>query len=114
MRPVKEADIQKMCLQYLTVVCKYFAWRNNTGAIAGEYKGKRRFVRYGAVGSADIFAVLPGGRFLSCEIKRPGNKPTAAQLTWRDAVLESGGLAVIVHSAEELRTCLRKAGYDVP
>ncbi len=74
-------------------------WRNNTGATKTAAGG---FVRYGEVGSADIFGVLsPEGRFVALEVKQPGKKPTAAQSEWLREVKEHGWIAAVVSSPEE-------------
>ena len=41
----KEADILRDCLTWLKLH-GVFCWRQNQGAIAGEYNGKRRFLRF--------------------------------------------------------------------
>jgi len=106
MKAATENAVVKACLQYLRVVRGYLAWRNNTGA--------RRigdsFIRWGLVGSGDIFAIAPpNGLFLSVECKRPGAKPTVAQRVWADAVRRAGGLAVVAASVQDLEAALRAA-----
>jgi hypothetical protein len=98
----RETDIVRACLAYLRAR-GVFAFRVNSGAVAGEHKGKRRFVRFnGAKGCSDILGVLPGGRFLAVEAKRPGNRPTADQAAFLAAVSAAGGLALVVHDVAEL------------
>jgi hypothetical protein len=60
-----------------------------------------RFVRFGKVGSGDLFAVKDG-KFLSVEVKKPKGKPTENQLLWLEDVRLHGGLAVIAHSVQEV------------
>ena len=87
-----EAGIQRTMLATLRhygVLC----WRNNTGAVQAEYKGRKRFIRYGEVGHSDIFFVLPPrGRFGALEVKRPGNRPTDDQIGFLQRVGRAGGL----------------------
>jgi len=78
------------------------AWRNNTGAFVGEHRGKSRFVRFGAKGSGDIFAILPGGCFWSIECKVGKNRKTPAQIEWEGAVQSAGGAASVVRNLDEL------------
>ncbi len=99
MKAPRESDILKACLQLLAMR-GVVAWRHNQGAIPLEGGGYRRFV--GARGCSDILGVLPGGRFLACEVKRPGKKPTADQLGFLAAVNAAGGLGVWVQSVDEL------------
>jgi hypothetical protein len=118
-RPVPlEKEVLRQCLQCLGLVGA-FCWRNNTGALPAVGKGGKVFpMRFGLPGSSDILGLLPAcpgrpeipaGRFLAVETKRPGEKPTLAQ----EAFL-AGGLALVVHSADELREGLRAEGYEVP
>lgn len=69
-----------------------FCFRNNTGAIISQYKGKSRFFKFGAVGSGDIFA-LHRGVFVSIELKAPGKSPTFDQESWMERVRHHGGAA---------------------
>ena len=91
MKPMTENDFKKYILDCFSVN-KILAWRNNTGAFAGSYKGKQRFFRYGVKGSGDIFA-LHKGQFYSIEVKRKGNKPSHDQYEWLGKINENGGYA---------------------
>ncbi len=94
-KPRNEAAIVKAVIQYLTIRgC--FVWRQNAGAVSGEYKGKRRFVRFsGAKGVSDIIGVLPSGRFIAVECKDGSNKVSADQQRFLSAVEAHGGLAIV-------------------
>ncbi|MBY0525548.1 MAG: VRR-NUC domain-containing protein [Gemmataceae bacterium] len=108
MREQKEADILRDCLTWLKLH-GVFCWRQNQGAIAGEYNGKRRFLRFTSMaGVSDILGVLPPtGRLLAIECKRPGRKPTPEQEAFLDIVRHCGGVAFCVHSTIELEEALR-------
>ena len=81
------------------------AWRNNTGAV----KTKTGFVRYGKVGSSDIIGILPDGRFLAVECKRPsGEKVTTLQQEFIDMINHNGGVGLIVRSSDELFEKLKR------
>lgn len=103
-----EGQLVKACLSFLQVH-GVMAWRNNTGATRREYAGKARFVRFGKVGSGDIFGIFPGGRFLSVECKVGKNKPTKAQRAWAELVKEQGGLALTVWTVDDLWDGIRNA-----
>lgn len=110
MREPKEADILRDCLTLLKlkgILC----WRQNQGAITGEHNGKKRFLRFASMpGLSDILGVLPpSGRLLAVECKRPGRKPTPEQEVFLDVVRQCGGLAVCVHSLDELELALADA-----
>src|SRR5438067_1269941 len=79
MKAPRETDIVRACLQLLQLR-KVPAWRNNTGAAAFAAGGRRRFVRFGVAGAADVFGVLPpSGRLLAVEVKVPGGRVRPAQ-----------------------------------
>jgi hypothetical protein len=110
-RAPSESGILKACLQLLAAR-GVLAWRSNSGAARyASASGKSRFVRFcGIEGLSDISGVLPGGRALYVETKRPGNVPTKKQQGFLDAVARQGGLAVVVTSAAELDGVLRELG----
>ena len=101
----KESDLVRACLEYLAA-CGIMAWRNNSGGMKAEYKGKARFMRFGAKGSGDILGILPGGRFLSVECKVGKNTPTPAQEDWARRVRVSGGMALTVWTVEGLEAAM--------
>lgn len=107
---ILERDIQKVILDWLACI-GVFAWRQNRGAMGGEYKGKRRFVRFGPPGQSDILGLIPPhGRFLAIEVKRVGEDPTDDQQRFLDRVTAAGGLAFAAHSLEECQRYLLGAG----
>lgn len=109
---MKESELVKSILEYL-VWKKIFAWRNNTGAVVAENKGKKRFFRFGLVGSADILAILPpNGRLLAIECKREGNVPTEAQRRFLEQIKASGGLATVVYSLADVEEALKDLKFS--
>jgi hypothetical protein len=64
----------------------------------------------GRKGVSDILGVLPGGRALAVEVKRPGGKPTPSQADFLREVSQAGGLALVITSVEEIRAALEEAG----
>ncbi len=110
MREPREADVLRDCLLWLKWHGVY-CWRQNQGAISGEHNGKRRFLRFTSLpGISDILGILPpSGRLLAVECKRPGNKPTPEQAAFLDIVRQSGGVAICVHSVEELEQALAES-----
>ena len=90
----KETDIQHNILTFLKhkgIHC----WRNNTG--------RRGKVNYGFKGSSDIIGILPDGRFLAIEVKKPKQKPSADQREFLDRINSFGGFAIWVTSLDEAR-----------
>ena len=109
---MRESDLQRDILEHLNIL-GMFAWRNNTGAFAGEYKGKKRFVRFGQVGAGDIFGIDKFGRFLSIEVKAGKKLPTVAQMNWIDAVNKAGGFACWVGSWEAWESICNYRGWVI-
>lgn len=90
---LSEHEIQKQILYYLTLK-KIFHWRNNTGVRIGEYKGKKTFVRYGAIGSPDIFAM----RYDKCygiEVKSAKGKQSDTQKEFEKDFINAGGIYIL-------------------
>jgi len=96
-----------------------FVIRINSGAMAGTYKGRRRFVKFNdQPGCADLLAVWPhgwhdpkAGIFLAVEVKRPGPDRTPLkrrlqQEAFRAEVIKRGGIACVVSSVEALAEVL--------
>ena len=112
-----EQGIVNACLKLLALRGA-FAWRVNQGAV----KTDGRFIRFSRVeGCSDVIGVLPagkfhaGGRFLACEMKRPGlgkrSRPEPHQQAFLDRVAACGGLAVCVTGVAELDALLTAEGY---
>ena len=102
---MNESAIQTQILGYLRLA-RIFAWRNNTRTVfvAG------RPLKFGIEGGGDIIGILPGGRFLSIEVKRPGGttakKRAEKQREFLDTINKSGGLAITARSVEEVMEAL--------
>lgn len=113
MRAAAERDVQRACLEWLTL-WGALAVRVNSGGV----RVGRRYVRFNSEpGCADALGCLPGGQFLSLEFKRPGRDRTAParkveQAGHRERVERAGGLALVVGSVDELIRRLTDAGYD--
>lgn len=106
---MKETEIVRACLDYLKLK-GIFCWRQNQAAVPLPNGGFRRFV--GLRGVADILGVLPKGRFLAVEVKRPKvGKLSPEQDAFLDHVTELGGFACYVTSVDELAQDLKEAGY---
>ena len=86
------------------------AWRENSGGMTSEYKGKKRFVRFsGAPGKSDIIGILPSGRFLAVECKTGRNKPTEIQQAFLAMVKDAGGLAIVAWDLDDIDEALKGA-----
>ena len=99
-----EHEIQSAILDWL----KYkhiFHWRNNTGAFAGEYKGKKRFVRFGPKGAPDIIAVVDG-RTIGIEVKAAFGEWSDDQREFAKALLAAGGMYLLAYSLNDVTQIL--------
>lgn len=97
-----ESVVLKQCLEYLQLR-GIFCWRNNSGAV----KMGKSFVRFGMPGSSDILGILPNGQFLAVECKREkGGILSDKQVEFLNRIKENGGVAVVVHSVNDLEKIL--------
>ena len=97
-----EAEIVKSILAYLKLHGA-FVWRQNSGAMTGEYKGKRRFVKFQTQkGMSDIIGIWRG-QFLAIEVKRKDGKATAQQNAFLDSVNHYGGIGFVARSIDDVR-----------
>jgi hypothetical protein len=102
---VKESDILKQILDYLTVE-KIWHLRINTGAMFGRHKGKSWAVRFAKPGTADILCTVEdqqGILILWIECKRPKEKQSADQLAFEQEVLNAGHGYLLADSYEKVR-----------
>ena len=124
-----ENDVVRGCLDYLRLI-GIFAWRVNT---MGTYRGEGAYSFNGMAGVSDIIGVLPQsvdciteegtvaatcGNILCIECKRPkeygGKKPTNEQMSFLKRIKEDGGIALVVHSVDELKEQLEEHLYYCP
>ena len=101
---MSETDTLRACIQYLEFKKnknELMYWRNNTGAVIGEYKGKKTFRRYGAIGSPDIF-VLQDGELIGIEVKFGKNKQRPEQKLFEHEMEKNGGRYLLIYSVDEL------------
>jgi len=96
-----EAQIQHSILQYLGTVRGGYFWRNNSGAVKTQYKGRSGFLRFGKVGSADIIGVLRG-RFVAIEVKGRKGKVSDEQRDFITNIDRCGGYAIIARSLDDV------------
>lgn len=109
--PVREQDIQRLILDYLKAK-KILAFRMNTGAASGIYKGKRWFMRFGSPGMADILAFLrttpQGGLPLWIEVKREGGKLSPDQKAFQEMVQREGHYYLVAKTLDMVKTLIER------
>lgn len=99
-----EHEIQTAILDYLHSKA-IFCWRNNSGAVFSEYKGRKRMIKYGLKGSADILGILKNGRFLAIEVKNEKGKLSEEQGHFLAMIKHNGGIGFV---AKNLDNVLKK------
>jgi hypothetical protein len=101
---VKESDIQKQILDWLTLK-RIFHYRNNSGAFVDSQK---HFYRFGALGSPDIICVIKG-QYVGIEVKAPKGKQSEHQKAFQGTLEAAGGRYVLAYSIDDvLRELLGK------
>jgi hypothetical protein len=63
----------------------------------------------GRKGVADILGILPGGKFLAVEVKKPGGRVSPEQADFLQEVNAAGGVGFIAYSSQDVITRLRLA-----
>jgi hypothetical protein len=100
----READFLKLVRGWLAVRgCRVY--RRNVAVQVAEYKGKRRVIRSGEKGQADLYGWFPAprrGLHFECEVKIPGNWPTRDQIDWLIDANDSGAVGFWVASIDDL------------
>lgn len=85
----KESEIRKSIQRYLDLR-GIFNWR--------QWQGQ-----FSVKGVPDIVGILPGsGKILGIEVKRPGGKPSDAQIAFIEHINRSGGVAFFATSVEDV------------
>jgi hypothetical protein len=104
---VKEFAVIRAVDEYLALK-RIPHWRMNSGALETRRGG---FVRFGATGMSDFYAIGPAGISVWIECKRPeGGRLSAAQREFLDCVIRNGGIGIVVSSIESLELQLKEAG----
>lgn len=109
-----ENEVVAACFKYLQLRgC--FVWRNQSRTIMVPGKGgKMRPMFFGIPGSPDILGMLPGGRFIGVECKRPlgprggtnGSVQSDDQKAFQRECERTGGLYVLARSIDDVMAAL--------
>lgn len=94
-----EKDIQSSIIEYLERR-RIFCWKEHSGGMPMD--GGKFMMPIGMKGKCDILGVLPGGRFLGIEVKRPSGKVSPYQEEFIQNVNLAGGLAFVAHSIDDV------------
>lgn len=120
---MKESEIQRSILDLLAAK-HVMAFRMNSGAMSGEHRGKKWFMRFGAPGMADILAFIEqrvhgensdgmldicqiGGYPLWIEVKNKKGKQSDLQKSFQAQVEAEGHRYVIARSVDDVLSILK-------
>jgi hypothetical protein len=106
---VKESEIQRQILDYLTLR-RIFHYRQNSGAFVFPETGthKRRFFKAGVLGAPDIICVIKG-QYVGIEVKAPKGKQSEHQKAFQQTLEAAGGRYVLAYSLEDVISVDRAA-----
>lgn len=93
-RTVPESDVLRSVLDYAARLGGY-AYRQNSGAVISEYRGKKRMIRYGEPGASDTVLVIGGGVYF-VECKDELGKQSDEQKAWQEQIEAAGGVYLLV------------------
>lgn len=92
-------------------------WRNNSRTVMMPGKGGRmRPMFFGLPGSPDIIGILPGGRFIGVECKKPlgpkggtnGSVQSPDQAAFQRECERVGGIYILARSMDDVEAVLKQ------
>lgn len=113
---VLESDLQAQVIQYLQVEQRrgrvsWFCRVNGGLATYGRFKVRNYILHVlgkdpMSKGYSDLHGMLSGGKYFALEVKQPGEKATAEQLTFLQAVRDAGGVGAVIFGYEDVASLL--------
>ena len=98
---LSEADILRQILDYLSVH-RIMHWRQNVGSrVDLDRYGKKRFIKFGRKGAADIFACV-NGMLVAIEVKDAKGRQSEHQRAFEQEVIAAGGIYILCRSLEDM------------
>lgn len=94
-----EKDIQESILEYLHTK-KIYCWKEHSGGMMID--GGQRYMPIGLKGKSDILGILPSGRFLAIEVKRPSGQCSMSQVEFIQKINNNAGLAFVARSIDDV------------
>lgn len=91
------SELVRACEQYLQIK-GIFHYRNNSGALKTATGG---FVRFGAVGSPDLIAVIKG-QYIGIECKMGTGRQSPGQKEFEKNLIRAGGKYWLIRDVQEL------------
>ena len=108
-RQITEKEIETLILQWLHMN-KIYCWKNES---TGLYDPTRKVFRrkrnpFNINGTADVLGILPDGKFLAIEVKRPKGKATEKQLHFLEQIKKNNGIAFLAYSVYDVEENLKE------
>jgi len=111
---MKESLIQDAILDWLQAK-RILAFRMQVGAMSAEHNGKKRFMRFGVAGMADILAFpiwhdcgkAKMGHVLWIECKSTKDHQSPFQKSFQDQVQNYGHRYIVARSIEDVEEALK-------
>lgn len=112
---ITEKQVQDQILCFLQK-CQIFAWTNKTTGVYDTQKGvfRKSKSRFDIKGVSDVLGVLPDGKFLAIEVKRPsisgvqkGGMLSKEQKLFLENVKNNGGLAFVARDLNDVTHYLK-------
>ncbi len=100
-----ETDLVRGILSALAWRRDVAVWRQNTGAVSVGDGARKRFVRFGYKGFADISGIGPGGVRIEIECKVERGVQSDAQKAFEAMIRQHGGIYFVARSVDD---CLRQ------
>lgn len=98
---IREKDIQNQILAYLKIK-GIFCWNAKTQGTFDPRRGTFRKLSNLKKGVSDILGILPSGRLLAIEVKRPGGRVSPEQKDFIKNINDNNGLAFVAYSLEDV------------
>jgi penicillin-binding protein-related factor A (putative recombinase) len=101
---IKESDIQRSILEYLSCNHDGFFWKVNNGGVYDPVRGhfRKHNSRFTPKGISDIIGIYKG-KLIAIEVKSAKGTATKEQKEFLKNIAEQGGVAFIARSVEDVR-----------
>lgn len=117
---ISENETENNILEYLTIQ-GVFCWKNPTAGYFDAKKGyfRKQVSQYAVKGVGDILGILPDGKSLSIEVKRPKTQVQPAGKVSQDQKLfieiakKNNGVAFVAYDCSDVKLSLQEAGYEI-
>jgi hypothetical protein len=102
---IREQDLEKACIEYLSFLPETFAWKNQTGGTPITSNGRTFIKKAPCTGVSDI-TIIHKGKVMFVELKVPKGKQSENQKEFQRNVEIAGGSYFIITSLADLKTLI--------